>query len=420
MYSYTYDQVSGGIILNSTPTNFSKEPRPVYAPELDLLGFEQYWSYDKQDDIPYMWAESNVYWYRGIQIAKTKGGDLYNAPELIPIRAEDGSIPFSKLDGDVLQQIDIVDMCAKNAELLTILEDTTVKKIVKEYEKFKKKLDIFHVAFSGGKDSAVLLDLVKKALPVGSYVVIFGDTGMEFPDTYTFPQQTNLNNKEKIVLKTILIMQAVDQRLGGSIPVLKPTDQNLSYAFEGDWDELENECKSIAKSLVNKGVLILTPISDGKKVYSAAVLAGDGAKIDKYKDEVRKAGTIIDVKKLDVDLLSASAHKFNGPKGIGFLYIKRGTNLLPFNDGGAQEYGMRAGTENIAAIVAMAVALKQNVELMERHQKRLLNLEKELLNGLQETGLNFIRNGSESHVPGNVSLSFQGADQEAGVADVRL
>lgn len=108
----------------------------------------------------------------------------------------------------------------------------------------------------------------------------------------TFPQQTNLNSKEKIVLKTILIMQAVDQRLGGSIPVLKPTDQNLSYAFEGDWDELENECKSIAKGLVNKGVLILTPIADGKKVYSAAVLAGDGAKIDRYKEEVRKAATI--------------------------------------------------------------------------------------------------------------------------------
>lgn len=108
----------------------------------------------------------------------------------------------------------------------------------------------------------------------------------------TFPQQTNLTQKEKIVLKTILIMQAVDQRLGGSIPVLKPTDQNLSYAFEGDWDELENECKSIAKALVNKGVLILTPIADGKKVYSAAVLAGDGSKIDRYKDEIRKAGTI--------------------------------------------------------------------------------------------------------------------------------
>jgi phosphoadenosine phosphosulfate reductase len=156
----------------------------VYAPELDLLGFGQYWEYSKQSDLPYMWAESNAYWYRGVQIAKIKGGDLYNAPELIPVRSEDGTIPFAKEGGEVLRTIDISDMCSKNMELLTILEDTTVKKIVKEYEKFKKKLDIFHVAFSGGKDSAVLLDLVKKALPIGSFVVIFGDTGMEFPDTY--------------------------------------------------------------------------------------------------------------------------------------------------------------------------------------------------------------------------------------------
>ena len=108
----------------------------------------------------------------------------------------------------------------------------------------------------------------------------------------TYPQQTNLTEKEKVVLKTILIMQAVDQRLGGTIPVLKATDQNLSYAFEGDWDVYENECKSIAKALVKKGVLIQTPIADGKQVYSAAVLAGDGAKIDRLKDEVRKNGTI--------------------------------------------------------------------------------------------------------------------------------
>ena len=139
MYSYTYDPISGGIILNSTPTNFSKEPRPVYTPELDLLGFDQYWEYDKQSEIPYMWAESNAYWYHGIQIAKTKGGDLYNAPELMPNRNEYGSVPFSRLDGETLRPIDIADMCSKNAELLTILEDTTVKKIVREYEKFRNR-----------------------------------------------------------------------------------------------------------------------------------------------------------------------------------------------------------------------------------------------------------------------------------------
>lgn len=196
MYSYSYDSVSGGIVLNSTPTNFSKEPRPVYAPELDLLGFDQYWDYEKQSEIPYMWAESNAYWYKGVQIAKIKGGDLYNAPELLPVRNEDGCIPFSKLDGYTLQVINIPVMCSMNQEMLTILEDTTVKKIVKEYEKFKKKLDIFHVAYSGGKDSAVLLDLVKKALPIGSFIVIFGDTGMEFPDTYRIVELTKQQCEE--------------------------------------------------------------------------------------------------------------------------------------------------------------------------------------------------------------------------------
>lgn len=108
----------------------------------------------------------------------------------------------------------------------------------------------------------------------------------------TFPQQTQLNDKEKIVLKTILIMQSIDQRLGGALPILKPTDQNLSYAFEGDTDELESSCKSIAKALVKKGILIENPIADGKKVYSAAVLAGDSAKIEAFKKDIReKQGT---------------------------------------------------------------------------------------------------------------------------------
>ena len=184
MYSYTFDPVTGGIILNSTPTNFSKEPRPVYSEEMDILGFDKYWDYEKQVEIPYMWAESNAYWYKGVQIAKIKGGDLYTSPELIPSRDETGKVLFTKSDGCSLQSIDLETMCKNNKEMLTIIEDSTVKKIVKEYEKFKDKLDIFHVAFSGGKDSAVLLDLVKKALPKSSFVVIFGDTGMEFPDTY--------------------------------------------------------------------------------------------------------------------------------------------------------------------------------------------------------------------------------------------
>ena len=184
MYSYVYDSDTGGIILNSSPTVFSKEPRPVWAQEMNLLGFHKYWEFDNECDVPYMWAETNVYWYRGVQIARAKGGSLYAAPELEPIPDENGLIPFSKENGIALKPIDIPEMCNRNKELINIIENNTVRKIIQEYEKLKNRLDIFHVAYSGGKDSTVLLDLVKKALPVGSFVVIFGDTGMEFPDTY--------------------------------------------------------------------------------------------------------------------------------------------------------------------------------------------------------------------------------------------
>lgn len=197
MYSYTFDSATGGIVLNSTPTNFSKEPRPVYASEMDILGFRKYWDYESQNDIPYMWAESTIYWYRGKQIAKIKGGDLYTAPELQPIRDENGAVLFDAVEGYTLKPVDIEAMCRASADLLTVIEDSTVKKIVKEYEKFKNKLDIFHVAFSGGKDSAVLLDLVKKALPRDSFVVIFGDTGMEFPDTYETVAHTKQQCEEE-------------------------------------------------------------------------------------------------------------------------------------------------------------------------------------------------------------------------------
>lgn len=83
MYSYTWDAKTGGLLLNSSPLSFSKEPRPVYYKELDILGFDRYWNYAKNDSYPYMWAEANNYFYRGRQVAKIKGGSLYTAPEIV-------------------------------------------------------------------------------------------------------------------------------------------------------------------------------------------------------------------------------------------------------------------------------------------------------------------------------------------------
>ena len=132
-----------------------------------------------------------------------------------------------------------------------------------------------------------------------------------------------------------------------------------------------------------------------------------------HTDAVQAVGHIkIDVKELGVDILSASAHKFNGPKGIGFLYIKKGTPINSYASGGAQEFGMRAGTENIASIVGMAVALKKNCERIQEVTRHLLTCETLLIEKLNNAGVDFVRNGSDNRIPGNISLSFRSADGE--------
>ncbi len=133
-----------------------------------------------------------------------------------------------------------------------------------------------------------------------------------------------------------------------------------------------------------------------------------------HTDAVQAVGHVeIDVQKLGVDMLSASAHKFNGPKGIGFLYVRKGVVLQPYADGGAQEYGMRAGTENIASIVGMASALKKNIDSLKKNQEHVLDLEKMLLQSLNERSIPYVRNGGGHTLPGIISLSFDGKDGEA-------
>ena len=178
MYSYTWDIETGGFLLNSTPLQFSKEPRPVYSKELDILGFDKYWKYDKDDSAPLMWAEANNYIYKGRVVATMKGGSLDKKPEIKIIEEPE---PM----GGALKNVNIKEMVEKNRVILQALVQQTIKQIYNSFIKYRKKgVDVFYVAFSGGKDSVVTLDLVQKALPHNSFKVLFGDTGMEFPDTY--------------------------------------------------------------------------------------------------------------------------------------------------------------------------------------------------------------------------------------------
>lgn len=132
-----------------------------------------------------------------------------------------------------------------------------------------------------------------------------------------------------------------------------------------------------------------------------------------HTDAVQAVGHIpINVNELGVDMLSSSAHKFNGPKGIGFLYIRKGTHISPYADGGAQEHGMRAGTENVASIVGMATALKKNCDEMQQTAEKLRAMENIFIDTLRQSNVDFVRNGSENRVPGNINISIVGASGE--------
>ena len=178
MYQYLWDAETGGLLLTSEISKFSKEPRPVYYRELDILGFGTHWSYPRDDNAPIMWAEANNYIYRGRRIASTKGGSLYTRPELVIIEEK------PEPNGAPLVPVDVQKMCRRNADLMETLVQETIQKIYNTYMKYRDRIDVFYVAFSGGKDSVVTLDLVQRALPHDQFMVLFGDTQMEFPDTY--------------------------------------------------------------------------------------------------------------------------------------------------------------------------------------------------------------------------------------------
>lgn len=192
MYSYEWDTETGGMLLNSTTLEFSKEPRPVYYKELDLLGFDEYWNYDKDDTYPYMWAESNNYYYRGRNVAKTKGGTLYQKPKIIILEVPEQN-------NQKLRFVDINGMVEKNRDIMESLVQETIKKVYNTFIEYNNKIDIFYVAFSGGKDSVVTLDIVQKALPHNAFKVLFGDTDMELPTTIDLIESTREYCEKKAI-----------------------------------------------------------------------------------------------------------------------------------------------------------------------------------------------------------------------------
>ena len=195
------------------------------------------------------------------------------------------------------------------------------------------------------------------------------------------------------------------KRMGYDIDFL-PVDQKGIVQPEILTDHLKASAQLVSIMMANNEIGTIQPI---KALCEAAHRNGCLF----HTDAVQAVGHIpIDVHQLGVDMLSASAHKFNGPKGIGFLYIREGVSIEPFMHGGAQESGHRAGTENVAGIVGMAEALQEHQACMAKEIEFVKGLAETLLANLRKTDLDFLVNGSENRIPGSLSISFRGIDGE--------
>ncbi|MBO5402032.1 MAG: cysteine desulfurase NifS [Clostridia bacterium] len=133
-----------------------------------------------------------------------------------------------------------------------------------------------------------------------------------------------------------------------------------------------------------------------------------------HTDAVQAVGHIpVNVKEMNIDMLSLSGHKFHGPKGVGALYVRKGIRLPNLINGGAQESGRRAGTENLPSICGMAAALTEAIENMEKNTAKIVPLRDKLINGLTAVERTRLNGGRENRVPNNVSVCFEGIEGES-------
>lgn len=175
MYNYEWDKETGGyILLPSKITGVTKEVRPVFFEELQFLGFDKNygWEFPRCEE-PLMWAEARKYYYKGEFVGEASGGGLYEMPILKNV-----------VRSLKIEPVDIDTMVKKNENTMNGLVQNTLKIIYNTYLEYTPKVGMFYVAYSGGKDSIVMLDVIQRALPHDSFVVVFGDTTMELKVTY--------------------------------------------------------------------------------------------------------------------------------------------------------------------------------------------------------------------------------------------
>lgn len=193
-----------------------------------------------------------------------------------------------------------------------------------------------------------------------------------------------------------------------------PVDEYGRVSVQDVKDAIRDDTGLVSVMYANNEVGTIQPVKEiGAVCREAGVLF--------HTDAVQAAGTLhIDVNEQNIDMLSISAHKFNGPKGIGVFYCRRGHFPENFMDGGAQERGHRAGTENVAYIVGMAKALELACAEMEEKTAKLAAMRDHIKEGLLKIHDSRLNGAPENRLPGNLNVSFAKVDGQSMLFDLDL
>ncbi|HZJ75296.1 MAG TPA: cysteine desulfurase NifS [Clostridia bacterium] len=196
------------------------------------------------------------------------------------------------------------------------------------------------------------------------------------------------------------------EKQGFTITLLDVHENGIIKAEQVEAAIREDTCL-VTVMYANNEIGTIQPISEiGKICRDKGVLF--------HTDAVQAAAHIdIDVNRGNIDMLSISAHKFHGPKGVGALYVKRGIILTNLIEGGAQERGKRAGTENLPGIVGMAQAFSEAMVNMEKNNKKISALRDKIIDGLLTIPHSVLNGDAKNRLPGNVSICFEGIEGEA-------
>lgn len=228
---------------------------------------------------------------------------------------------------------------------------------------------------------------------------------------FTIGAEGKKKSKNRVISTTVehhAILHTMDRlKRGGFDTVLCETDRSGSVEPKDIEALINDDCAGISVMYANNEIGTIEPIQE---------IAGIAAehKVLFHTDAVQAAGQLpINVHRDKIDMLSMSAHKFHGPRGIGVLYVRRGIRPYTLISGGAQEKGRRAGTENLPAIAGMAAALEDAVSGMEERGRTMTALRERLIAGLSKIPYSFLNGESEKRLPGNVSFCFEGIEGES-------